>query len=364
MYLSACTANLKILFFHAKIQFVWFVSKFRAQIYLYVKKCLYICIQSNHSNRTKVSMEIAHLSSISHRILVVGSSNTDMVVKTKTLPRPGETVLGGAFLMNAGGKGANQAVAAARLGGEISFICKTGRDIFGQQAVQLFQNEGIDTSYIFTDPDHPSGVALITVDEQAENCIAVASGSNAHLTPADIISVEGAIDEAGYVLMQLEIPIETVEYVADAAYGKGKKVILNPAPAQSLSNTLLSRLYAITPNETEAAIISGVAIVDEPTAIEAARIIAERGVPHVIITLGAQGALIYSGGQATLIPAPKVEAVDTTAAGDVFNGAFTLALSEGADLVEAVRFACKAAAISVTRIGAQASAPYRYELTE
>jgi ribokinase len=308
-------------------------------------------------------MEIAHLASASSRILVVGSSNTDMVVKTKTLPRPGETVLGGAFLMNAGGKGANQAVAAARLGGNISFICKTGQDIFGQQAVQLFRDEGIDTSYIFTDPDHPSGVALITVDEQAENCIAVASGSNAHLTPADIAAATNAIEETGYVLTQLEIPIETVEYVADVAYGKGKKVILNPAPAQSLSNALLSRLYAITPNETEAEIISGIAITDEATAIEAARIIAARGVPHVIITLGSQGALIYSEGQTTLIPAPKVEAIDTTAAGDVFNGAFTLALSEGRDLEEAVRFACKAAAISVTRIGAQASAPHRHELT-
>ncbi|MDR2232837.1 MAG: ribokinase [Tannerella sp.] len=310
-----------------------------------------------------MSGEMVYLSSASRRILVVGSSNTDMVVKTKTLPRPGETVLGGTFLMNAGGKGANQAVAAARLGGDVSFICKTGQDIFGSQAVQLFKDEGIDTSYVFTDPDHPSGVALITVDERAENCITVASGANGHLTPADISSVAGAIEEAEYVLMQLEIPIETVEYVADMAYEKGKKVILNPAPAQSLSDGLLGRLYAITPNETEATIISGIAVTDEATAVEAAQLIATRGIPHVIITLGARGALIYSEGRATLIPAPKVEAIDTTAAGDVFNGAFTLALSEGRDLEEAVRFACQAAAISVTRIGAQASAPHRNEIT-
>ena len=307
-------------------------------------------------------MKTARAPLSSHRILVVGSSNTDMVVKTKTLPRPGETVIGGTFLMNAGGKGANQAVATARLGGNVAFICKTGSDIFGQQAVQLFQKEGIDTSYLFTDLENPSGVALIMVDEHAENCIAVASGANAHLTPKDISSVEQAIEEAEYVLMQLEIPIETVEYVAEVAFRKNKKVILNPAPAQSLSKELLQHLYAITPNETEAEIISGIKIADEQSATEAAMSIAKLGVPHVIITLGSKGALLYTESQATVIPAHKVDAVDTTAAGDVFNGAFTLALAEGMNFEEAVRFACKASAISVTRIGAQASAPYRNEV--
>jgi ribokinase len=296
------------------------------------------------------------------RILVVGSSNTDMVVQTKTLPRPGETVLGGAFLMNAGGKGANQAVATARLGGNVAFVCKVGNDIFGQQAVQLFQQEGIDTSFIFTDMENPSGVALITVDEQAENCIAVASGANANLTPEDISAVEKAIGDAAYILMQLEIPIETVEYVAEIAFRKNKKVILNPAPAQPLSKKLLSRLYAITPNETEAEIITGIKITDIRTATEAAKAIATMGVQHVVITLGSKGALLYTDGQSIEVPAQKVEAIDTTAAGDVFNGAFTLALSEGKDFTEAVHFACKAAAISVTRIGAQASAPYRDEI--
>ncbi|MDR0796595.1 MAG: ribokinase [Tannerella sp.] len=304
-----------------------------------------------------------HRSSFSsNRILVVGSTNTDMVVNTKSLPRPGETVLGGSFLLNAGGKGANQAVAAARLGGDVSFICKTGNDIFGREAIKLFEKEGIDTSCILTDPDHPSGVALIMVDASAENCIAVASGANANLLPSDIMAAKQAIDDAGYVLMQLEIPLQTVEFVADSAFRKGKKVILNPAPAQALSPSLLSCLYAITPNETEAEIISGVRITDAQSTIEAARAIANLGVRHVIITLGSKGALLYSEAQPTVIPAQKVEAVDTTAAGDVFNGAFTLALSEGLGLVEAVGFACKAAAISVTRSGAQASAPFRGEL--
>jgi len=307
-------------------------------------------------------MKNFHTSLTSGRILVVGSSNTDMVVKIKTLPRPGETVIGGSFLMNAGGKGANQAVATARLGGDVSFICKVGNDIFGEQAIQLFQKEGIDTSFVFTDAENPSGVALISVDEHGENCIAVASGANANLTEEDISSVEKAIDEAGYVLMQLEIPIETVEYVADIAFRKNKKVILNPAPAQALSPELLQHLYAITPNETEAEIITGIKITDIQSAIKAAQVIANLGVQHVVITLGSKGALLYTDGQAIEIPAQKVEAIDTTAAGDVFNGAFTLALSEGKDFAEAVRFACKAAAISVTRIGAQASAPYRHEI--
>jgi ribokinase len=307
-------------------------------------------------------MKTVHTPLSSSRILVVGSSNTDMVVKLKTLPRPGETVIGGAFLMNAGGKGANQAVATARLGGNVSFICKVGNDIFGQQAVQLFEKEGIDASYIFTDTENPSGVALITVDEQAENCIAVASGANANLMPEDITSVEKAIEEADYVLMQLEIPMETVEYVAEMAFRNNKKVILNPAPAQSLSKMLLQHLYVITPNETEAEIITGIKITDLQSAAEAARSIANQGVPNVIITLGSKGALLYKDEAPIEIPAQKVEAIDTTAAGDVFNGALTLALSEGMDFVEAVRFACKAAAISVTRIGAQASAPYREEV--
>jgi ribokinase len=298
--------------------------------------------------------------SIRQQILVVGSSNTDMVIKAAHLPRPGETILGGTFFMNPGGKGANQAVAIARLGGPVTFICKTGSDIFGHQSQQLFEEEGINTSYIFSDSEYPSGVALITVDEKAENCIVVASGANANLMPSDLARAEEAIEQAD--LMQLEIPMETVCYVADLAWEKGKKVILNPAPAHPLSAELLRRLYLITPNETEAEMISGVKITDDSSACEAARVLSGMGVQNVIITLGSKGALIYCDGKSEIVPAWKVEAVDTTAAGDVFNGALTVALSEGRDLKEAARFACKASAISVTRVGAQSSAPYRNEV--
>lgn len=296
------------------------------------------------------------------QILVVGSSNTDMVIKAAHLPRPGETILGGTFFMNPGGKGANQAVAIARLGGPVIFICKTGSDIFGHQSQQLFEEEGINTSYVFSDSGNPSGVALITVDEKAENCIVVASGANANLLPSDLEKAEEAIERADLVLMQLEVPMETVCFVADIAWQKGKKVILNPAPAHPLPADLLRHLYLITPNETEAEMITGVKITDESSAGEAARALSGMGVQHVIITLGSKGALIYSNGKAEMVPALKVEAVDTTAAGDVFNGALTVALSEGRSLKEAARFACKASAISVTRVGAQSSAPYRNEV--
>ena len=296
------------------------------------------------------------------QILVVGSSNTDMVIKAAHLPRPGETILGGTFFMNPGGKGANQAVAIARLGDPVTFICKTGSDIFGHQSQQLFEEEGINTSYVFSDSGNPSGVALITVDEKAENCIVVASGANANLLPSDLEKAEEAIERADLVLMQLEVPMETVCFVADIAWQKGKKVILNPAPAHPLPVDLLRHLYLITPNETEAEMITGVKITDESSAGEAARALSGMGVQHVIITLGSKGALIYSNGKAEMVPALKVEAVDTTAAGDVFNGALTVALSEGRSLKEAARFACKASAISVTRVGAQSSAPYRNEV--
>ena len=296
------------------------------------------------------------------KILVVGSSNTDMVIKTDHLPRAGETVLGGTFFMNPGGKGANQAVAIARLGGQIAFICKTGSDVFGHQSYQLFEEEGIDISYVFSDTVRPSGVALITVDENGENCIVVASGANAYLTPNDIAAAESAIDEADFVLMQLEIPIETVEFIAKKAAGKNKKVILNPAPARNLSKELLQNLYAITPNETEAELISGIKITDEASAREAAERMVELGVDNVVITLGSKGAFVYGGGVCEMVPAVKVKAQDTTAAGDIFNGALAVALAEDRSMLDAVRFACKAAAISVTRTGAQSSAPYRNEV--
>ncbi len=297
-----------------------------------------------------------------NRIAVVGSSNTDMVIKTSKLPVPGETILGGEFFMNAGGKGANQAVAAARLGGNVTFIAKTGDDVFGKQTRQLFANENINTDYLVMDPGHPSGVALITVDAKGENCIVVAPGSNNYLLNDDIDQARDEILRSEIVLMQLEIPLETVEYVANIAFEAGKRVILNPAPALQITDELLAKLYMITPNETEAELISGITVRDVDSATLAARNLYDRGVKVVIITLGSKGALLFTGKEAKLIQSPKVKAIDTTAAGDVFNGAIAVAISEGLELGKAVEFACKAAAISVTRMGAQASAPFRKEI--
>ncbi len=296
------------------------------------------------------------------KIAIVGSSNTDMVVKVEHLPAAGETILGGSFFMNPGGKGANQAVAAARLGGAVTFICKTGNDIFGKQSIQMFEEEGINTDYLVSDNKHASGVALITVDSKAENCIAVASGANATLSPADLKPAEEAIKQATTVLMQLEIPVETVAYVAAMAFKNNVKVVLNPAPVCDLSDDLLSHINIITPNETEAEMLTGVNVSDMASVEKAAKKIKSRGVETVIITLGNKGAAILHDGTFKHVQATPVEAVDTTAAGDVFNGALVIALSEGKDIFEAAKFACRASAISVTKLGAQSSIPYRSEV--
>ena len=213
-----------------------------------------------------------------------------------------------------------------------------------------------------TDNLHPSGIALITVDAHGENCIVVAPGSNSYLDYSDIENARTEILASKIVLMQLEIPIESVEYAASMAHKAGIKVILNPAPAAKIPDELMSKLYMITPNETEAELISGIPVLDSESAVHAARSLCERGVKVVIITLGSKGALLYTEGKATIITAPQVEALDTTAAGDVFNGAIAVAVAEDMSLENAVAFACEAASISVTRMGAQASAPYRNEL--
>ncbi len=296
------------------------------------------------------------------KILIVGSSNTDMVIKTHNFPAPGETILGGRFLMNAGGKGANQAVAAARLGGMVTFVGKIGDDIFGKQAVQQLEDEGINVDFVAVDPENPSGVALITVDKKGENSIVVAPGSNGTLSSADFDKAIAELDDSEFVLMQLEIPIPTVEHIARMAAKKQKKVVLNPAPAAVLTDELLQNLYIITPNETEAELLTGIKVTDEQSALKAALVLNEKGVELVIITMGSAGAFLLSNGKSEIISAPKVEAVDTTAAGDTFNGALVVALSEGKTIQESIAFANKAAAISVTRIGAQSSVPCRKEI--
>jgi ribokinase len=303
------------------------------------------------------------MQSIPHAIVVVGSSNTDMVVKTPRLPLPGETILGGQFFMNSGGKGANQAVAAARLGGNVSLIAKTGNDIFGREAIELFNREGIDTSCITIDAEHPSGVALISVDESGENTIVVAQGANGVLLASDLSGAKEKLLQAKVVLAQLEIPLETVEWVAGLRAETKGVFILNPAPARSLSDDLLKKITIITPNETEASILTGIPVHDKTTAAQAAFQLKQKGVRAVVITLGAEGALLLDQEEPELIRAFPVKAIDTTAAGDVFNGALAMAIAEGSSLSDAVRFGCAAASLSVTRMGAQSSAPYRHEIS-
>jgi ribokinase len=294
-------------------------------------------------------------------IYVIGSSNTDMVVITEKLPMPGETVMGTNFLMNPGGKGANQAVAAARLGSRVTLVARLGNDLFGKQSLDHFQAENIDTSFVRTDNEHLSGIALIGVDAKGENCIMVAPGSNGYLDVKDVEEAFNAIKGEAIILVQLEIPMETVEFAIKKGNVMRCKVILNPAPAMAIKNTMLQQLYMITPNESEAETLTGIRVIDDVTAERAAQKLHERGVTNVVITLGAKGAYLYDGSVGRLIRAPFVNAVDTTAAGDCFNGALAVALSEGQELAEAVGFACRAASISVTRLGAQSSMPSRRE---
>ena len=299
---------------------------------------------------------------MSNKIIVVGSMNMDMVVKTNHIPQPGETVLGGSFFMNPGGKGANQAVAVARLGGDVTFIGKIGDDIFGKQSSQLFDEEGVDTNGILSDHDTPSGIALITVDDTGENSIVVAPGANAHLEPADVEKVLDEYPDAKILLIQLEIPMHTVEFTARYARGRGMLVILNPAPANESVSSVFDLVDIITPNVNEAETLSGIRITDIPSARHAAESIRNQGVKHVIVTLGKDGAALLEDGVFYHIPAPVVETVDSTAAGDVFNGALAVAVAEGKILTEATSFACHAASIAVTKMGAQSSIPYRNEV--
>jgi ribokinase len=295
-------------------------------------------------------------------IVVVGSSNTDMVVQSPRVPRPGETILGGTFTMAAGGKGANQAVAAARAGGRVIFIARVGADMFGRQAVEGFRQDGINVEFVKQDADAPSGVALICVAADGQNSIVVAPGANGQLSPADVDAAGDAIRSAGVLLCQLETPIETVQAAIASAASAGVRVILNPAPARPLDDDLLRRVSVLTPNETEAELLTGVKVEDEAGAEQAARIMRSRGVAVVLVTLGPRGTFVCADRVSQIVPAFKVNPVDTTAAGDVFNGALAVALGEGRPLLKAVRFASAAAAISVTRLGAQPSAPTRAEI--
>lgn len=298
----------------------------------------------------------------SPRIVVVGSVNTDMVVKGGRLPGPGETVTGGQFLMAAGGKGANQAVAAARLGAEVTLVAKVGRDVFGDQAIENFQREKIHTDCILRDEANATGVALILVDDAGENLISVASGANHALAPREIGALADRLRSADVLMLQLEIPMDAVCEAARIAAEAGVPVILDPAPAAPLPDGLLGHVAYLTPNESEAERLTGIAVRDEDSARRAAAQLRDAGTEWVIVTLGANGALVAGPRGAKRIPSVRVDAVDTTAAGDAFNGGLAHALACKLDLEEAVQQACRVGALSAMRLGAQPSLPTAEEL--
>lgn len=296
------------------------------------------------------------------KIVVIGSTNMDMVVKSFHIPVPGETVLGGGFLMNTGGKGANQAVSIARLGGDVSFISKVGKDVFGRQASQAFEDEGIGIEGILYDNSLPTGVALITVDEAGENSMVVDPGANLNLTPSEVGKYLDKIPNIGTMLIQMEIPIETIKFAIQYASIYSIKVILNPAPAHIQTSELFDKIDIITPNISEAEILTGIPVRDFDSARRAAEYLYFSGVKNVVITMGAMGSVLLYREGFYVIPATKVKAIDSTGAGDAFNGALALAVSEGQDMLSAVHFASQVASIATTRMGAQSSIPARKDL--
>jgi ribokinase len=297
------------------------------------------------------------MKTVKPKICVVGSSNIDLVVKTKRLPLPGETILGGEFLMVPGGKGANQAVAAAKLGAEVYLVAKLGDDLFGTQSFENFKKEGVNTDFVSRTKKALSGVASIAVDEAGNNSIVVTPGANRRLLPRDVKRAERAISACGVIVSQLEIPIKTVEYAARLAKKYDVPFILDPAPARKLGPRLLEMTDVIKPNETEAEILTGIKVSDEKTARKAAKNLLAHGVKTVIITMGAKGFFMADNEVNGFFSAKKVKAVDSTAAGDAFVGGLAFCIAQGRTILESTLFASNVAALSVTKLGAQSSMP-------
>jgi ribokinase len=291
------------------------------------------------------------------KIAVVGSSNMDLVVKSKSIPAIGETILGGDFIMVPGGKGANQAVAAAKLGAEVFLIAKLGEDIFAEHSLNNFKKEAVNTKHVIQTGEAPSGVALIMVDDGGNNSIVVAPGANQTLLPADVENAKSDIASCGAVVAQLEVPLETIEYAAKMANDLKVPFVLDPAPARELGPELLGMVDVLTPNETEAQILTGIEVTDEESARAASKNLLERNVKAVILTLGDKGFLLADNEQARYISSHKVDAVDSTAAGDAFTGSLAIGIAQNRPLLEAALFANYVAALSVTKMGAQSSMP-------
>lgn len=296
------------------------------------------------------------------RVAVVGSLNMDLIARAPRIPQPGETIIGGDFHSAPGGKGANQAVAAARLGARVSMVGRVGCDAFAESLLNNLTAAGVDHAFVVQDPEAPTGVALIVVDDAGQNSIVVASGANMHLSPADVDRAKSAIAGADALLLQLESPLETVTRAAEVASAHGVRVILNPAPARSLPAALLSLVDVLIPNESETALLTGMSVNNQAEAEAAASTLRGMGVGTVILTLGERGALLAQAGTAELVPAFEVTPVDTTAAGDAFVGGFAVALAEGESLAEAVRWGNAAGALATTKLGAQPSLPTRQDL--
>jgi len=298
------------------------------------------------------------------RIAVVGSLNMDLVVRAPHMPVPGETVIGSDFRTIPGGKGANQAVAAARLGAEVIMIGRVGDDDFGRAQLRNLSELDIDTAHVTVDSEAATGIALITLDTSGQNSIVLAPGANMRLTKEDINAAQGAIVWSDVLVLQLENPLEVVVHAIDIAYAEGVKVILNPAPARPLPKETLAKLDYLIPNESETALLTGIEVANLDSAKEAAERLREEGVGTVILTLGARGAFLASAEESVHVPGYSVEVVDTTAAGDAFVGGLAVALAQGQNLAEAVRYANAAGALAVTRLGAQPSLPTRQEVEE
>jgi ribokinase len=298
------------------------------------------------------------------KILVIGSSNTEMIFQAPVIPAAGETVLGSSFSMSPGGRGVNQSIAAARAGGEVVFIGRTGNDLFGEQVIQVLKQDKIDTSFVISDKLLASGISSIVLNDHGDSGITITPGANANLSEKDLLNGRSAISSSDIVLLQLDIPIETVRFAADLAGSSGARIILNPAPALPVSDELLKSISILTPSASEAEILTGITITDELSAELAGRILLERGLNRVIITLRSKGAMVIDNGGAEHVPGFEMKSIDTSVVNDVFNGALVVALAEGKNFYEAVLFANAAAAISASRQGALSSIPYRQEILE